>query len=48
MSEQENIRLIQEFLMPSGAVTVNAVLSFYAEDFVLRHPMPEAAWPGAR
>ena len=26
---------------------MNAVLSFYAEDFVLRHPMPEAAWPGA-
>jgi ketosteroid isomerase-like protein len=49
MSEQENIRLIQEFFNAFGrAVTVNAVLSFYAEDFVLRHPMPEAAWPGAR
>jgi ketosteroid isomerase-like protein len=48
MSEQENIRLIQEFFNAFGrAVTVNAVLSFYAEDFVLRHPMPEAAWPGA-
>jgi uncharacterized protein len=26
---------------------MTAVMGFCAEDFVLQHPMPEGAWPGA-
>lgn len=47
MSEQENVRVIQEFFDAFRRGDMAAVLGFCAEDFVLHHPMPEGAWPGA-
>jgi uncharacterized protein len=47
MSDQENVQLIQEFFDAFRRGDMTAVMGFCAEDFVLQHPMPEGAWPGA-
>jgi len=45
MSEQGNVRVVQNVLAAFGRGDLETAMSGFAEDVVIQHPMPKEIWP---